>query len=656
MPDKSELLTQIARHCWRGAIWKKTPKGPRHIKTQLTFTHLREHLDGSGPPIGLAPITPGTGETSIAVLDMDSHKGEVPWDGMCMRAAEIASTLREMHYAPIMFRSSGGAGIHIYLLWESPQSAADVRALLTKALRVHGFKPGSKGVAQGEIEVFPKQSYVPETGAGNMFVLPWAGQSELLTETPAESWPQSPPVPALTTVQPSSTVAPPVQPTSLADVRSALAAIDPGEFEYDAWRNIVFAIHHASDGSDEGYELAQEWSARSPKHNPEFLETEVWPYIRSDRDQAITARTIFAEASKHGWVESCEDDFDVVAYVEPPPSPPKLQRFRVVERDEFTSRPPPSWIIKGVLPQAELGMVYGESTAGKSFAVLDVAAAIDLGIPWRGHRTKRARVVIIVAEGAADFRNRMVAYEQHHGVKLSLGVIPDTPNLLEGEDVKALVAVLKARGVDLIVVDTYAQTTVGGDENSAKDTGRAVAACRALHRHTGATVLLVHHAGKDVARGARGSSSLKAACDFELEVTRDGEHRQLKVSKLKGGQDGPVYPFRLATVEVGKDDEGDPITSCVVEAAEARGKTSGRTPRGKNDRFVWQAVCDLLDLGDTPSVSVRDVVDTAVSRMPEMPSSKGVDRRKDVVRRALSALQEQRYLAIFDGEIRVVSE
>jgi hypothetical protein len=35
-----------------------------------------------------------------------------------------------------------------------------------------------------------------------------------------------------------------------------------------------------------------------------------------------------------------------------------------------------------------------------------------------------------------------------------------------------------------------------------------------------ATALIVHHAGKDPTRGARGSSSLKAAVNVEIEIAR----------------------------------------------------------------------------------------------------------------------------------------
>ncbi|RDT51218.1 AAA family ATPase, partial [Enterobacter roggenkampii] len=50
-------------------------------------------------------------------------------------------------------------------------------------------------------------------------------------------------------------------------------------------------------------------------------------------------------------------------------------RFRVVPPEEFSSGKRMEWIIKGILPRAELCVIYGESGSGKSFLTLDLCAA-----------------------------------------------------------------------------------------------------------------------------------------------------------------------------------------------------------------------------------------------------------------------------------------
>ncbi|HDZ8876780.1 VapE domain-containing protein [Aeromonas dhakensis] len=108
----------------------------------------------------------------------------------------------------------------------------------------------------------------------------------------------------------------------LARIREALAAIpnDDNGLDYDAWRNVIFAIHHATGGSDEGLALAHEFSAKSVKYDPYFLDKGVWPFIRDDRDGGITERTLFKMAEAHGWANCIPDDFgDVVRDGQPRP-------------------------------------------------------------------------------------------------------------------------------------------------------------------------------------------------------------------------------------------------------------------------------------------------------------------------------------------------
>ena len=69
--------------------------------------------------------------------------------------------------------------------------------------------------------------------------------------------------------------------------------------------------------------------------------------------------------------------------------------------------------------------------------------------------------------------------------------------------------------VALVVIDTLARAMTG-NENAPEDMGRFVAACGRIREACEGHVLIVHHCGKDQARGARGHSSLRAATDVEL--------------------------------------------------------------------------------------------------------------------------------------------
>ncbi len=96
------------------------------------------------------------------------------------------------------------------------------------------------------------------------------------------------------------------------------------ELDYDQWRNVVFAIHHETGGSDDGLQLAHELSARASKYAPGFLDERVWPHIRSDRGDVVGLGTLKRIAAGFGWQElppSADVFDDVSAGDDRPPLP-----------------------------------------------------------------------------------------------------------------------------------------------------------------------------------------------------------------------------------------------------------------------------------------------------------------------------------------------
>lgn len=377
--------------------------------------------------------------------------------------------------------------------------------------------------------------------------------------------------------------------------RVVLAEFDP-DVSYPEWFEIGAALHHEFDGGAEGLELWDEWSSEGSKYNGiEDLEKH-WITMDADRDgakstldslRAEVRRRPISPAEFDALVNDPEeteipvktgtatDDFEDISGSEDPlPAPKKKSSFVFQTVDEFLNRKPPSWIIKGLLPRAALGVIYGDSTAGKTFVAIDQAMAIARGVEWRGHKTTQGSVAYIVAEGASGFQERLRAYCQVHGVDrraLPLRILAAAPDLMDNKKdspggVLALARSLKALGpLSVIYVDTYARVMGAGNENEAKDTNAVVANCARLHELTGAIVVLIHHSGKDSQRGARGSGALRAAADFEYAVTKAGSMRTFQVTKMKDGEDGRICRFKLDVVTIGMDEEGEDRTSCVVE-------------------------------------------------------------------------------------------
>ena len=330
-------------------------------------------------------------------------------------------------------------------------------------------------------------------------------------------------------------------------------------------------------------------------------------------------------------------------------------RFNVETTAEFVVRRKATWLIKGVLPRANFGVFYGASGSGKSFFVFNLVAAIARGVAWRGHKTTKARVLWIAAEGQEDMRKRVHGYCLAEGIdpsELEIMFISDAPNLRELTDVKALVKQIKKKGeFDLIVIDTLAQVMPGGNENSGEDMGMVMGHCKEITRLTGAMVAPVHHSGKDESRGARGWSGLRAACDFEFEVIRADEDRVATVTKMKGGADGAEYGFRLRTIVVGQDEDGDDETTCVVEFTDSSRASvaASNGPGGNNQKLILDKARGMLELAGA-GVTFNEIVSVVWPLYPRGDETKR-DQRKTNVGRDLRALISSGFLAQNDAGV-----
>lgn len=329
-------------------------------------------------------------------------------------------------------------------------------------------------------------------------------------------------------------------------------------------------------------------------------------------------------------------------------------KFSIIPAGTFAAGPLPGWVIKDVLPKAELAVIYGESSAGKTFALVDMVCAIARGEQWRGLAVKQGRVIYVCAEGNAGFRKRLRAYSQHHGVDLNtvpLGVIDKAPNLLQDDDKHIAKQVEAWGGADVIVFDTLAQSTPGANENGSESIGKALQHCKRLHNATGALIILVAHSGKDPSKGVRGWSGIKGATDVQIEVVRAGDHRTLKIGKQKDEKDGAEFGFRLGTVLVGQDEDGNDVTSCVLEhTASLPAAEKKRQPRTAKQALVLRVARELLDRDNGP-VSVNDLVDACVGKV-EHVHGKCDNRRRDLTR-ALEALVDANLMDTSTGYVNL---
>lgn len=238
----------------------------------------------------------------------------------------------------------------------------------------------------------------------------------------------------------------------------------------------------------------------------------------------------------------------------------------------------PCGVIDEVLPSAGFGVLYGESGAGKTFAAVDMACHVAAGLPWRGKPVEKGVVVYVAAESPESVKRRLWAWKEHHGVKeLPVLVVQSTVDLLNGST-DLLVELVKATANDhgrvaMVVIDTLARAMTG-NENAPDDMGRFVNAGSVIREAGAAVVMVVHHTGKDTAKGARGHSCLRAASDFELEVTEGC----IKVTKSRDEIGGTTFGFRLHGVELGENAKGRMVTTCVALEADPPAPEPAKAP------------------------------------------------------------------------------
>lgn len=225
--------------------------------------------------------------------------------------------------------------------------------------------------------------------------------------------------------------------------------------------------------------------------------------------------------------------------------------------------------------------MYGGTNSGKTFTALDLSEHIAHGWSWCGRKVRGGPVCYIAAEGGLGLEERLTAFRQHHDVDqadVPLYIIPASIDLCSAEsDAKILIDEIQLLGtVQLVVIDTLARALAGGDENGPQDMGAFVGNCDRIRESTGAAILAIHHSGKDQSRGGRGHSSLKAAVDTEILIENTDSLVTVTTTKQRDYPSGDTFTFKLESVEIGTDDDGDPITSCVLLPIDTPERTIAR--------------------------------------------------------------------------------
>jgi hypothetical protein len=276
--------------------------------------------------------------------------------------------------------------------------------------------------------------------------------------------------------------------------------------------------------------------------------------------------------------------------------------YRLLSPGDLLSTPLMRDLVKGILPRSGTAAIVGASMAGKGFLVFYLMAVLAESGFWFGYRVDKTPVIYIGLEGAGGLPKRILAWEKHNGRKYpEIRIITQSLDLRNAVQVEALIDAIRDAGYagGVVVIDTLNQAAAGADENSSRDMSELIAALKHIQESLGGLVIVVHHLGKDQSRGPRGHSSFLASLDASIEVRRENDRRSWVCGKVKDDSDGAEHHFRLQVVEVGTDEDGDPVTSCVVieEEGASNAVRGAKIPRGGNQKVVYDVAGELLKQG-----------------------------------------------------------
>ncbi len=241
---------------------------------------------------------------------------------------------------------------------------------------------------------------------------------------------------------------------------------------------------------------------------------------------------------------------------------------------ELLNRPTKEWLVDQIFGAGEIGMFYGPSGCGKTFVVIDMIIALCSKDKFANEFaiSKPLNVAYCAGEGLGGLRDRFAAAAIYHEITdlQNFTFFEKTPQLYEqpvlfnnpnnscSDSINQFISEWKKKAVnkklDVLIIDTLHTASVGADENSSRDMGKVLQLCRSASIELGCTVILVHHTNK-ARTGERGSSALRGAMDFMIEIKPKEDNRKaaMHCSKLKDGEEWQDQGFELKRVDSTKN-------------------------------------------------------------------------------------------------------
>lgn len=288
-------------------------------------------------------------------------------------------------------------------------------------------------------------------------------------------------------------------------------------------------------------------------------------------------------------------------------------RFKLIPFDEIQTQQTGRYLIKGLIPSEAMIVVWGPPKCGKSFWTFDVAMHIASDqTDYRGLKVKSGPVVYIAAEGAGGFLGRAQAWRDKHLSEESTGTpFYLLPMRLDMEaDHEELIRNVRAQlplghMPALVVIDTL-NRTFAGSESSDEDMTKYIKAADAVKAAFGCSVAIIHHCGHEATR-PRGHTSLTGATDCQIKIIKDKETGTVtaEVEWMKDGAEGYKNYSKLEVVNIGEDEDGDEVTTCVIQAVEDDPEPVAKGQKmSPNERIAHKSLCAAVaEIGKIPAAN-----------------------------------------------------
>lgn len=192
------------------------------------------------------------------------------------------------------------------------------------------------------------------------------------------------------------------------------------------------------------------------------------------------------------------------------------------------------WIAKPIIPRHHHVAMYAKGGTGKSLVALWLAYRLATGQELFGETQPPLNILYIDYEMSQQLLHErlkeMGATPDTDLTMLHYALLPPLHPLDTADGAKQICDIARLVQAELVIIDTFGRA-VQGEENSS-DT------IRNYYRHTGLAlkaegrgVLRIDHAGKDAARGQRGSSGKNDDVDLVWELLRDDSGLTIKRHK-----------------------------------------------------------------------------------------------------------------------------